>query len=202
LLRNETDTYLTEISASGAFSPVFGHNTVELDTSLGNVDIDPLPLSDFIGQTVHFYAVGSGIASIGGGNGVYVNGVYITENTGGAVCRGVSGGLWRLDNGITADWVSGPYRMSMESVGIMITEFFATLTTGVVSGAVYASPAATVAFPVPFATVPHPTYGGDGAAYVMAGSITVLATTGHDIAISTISAAVTADAKATYRGDY
>jgi hypothetical protein len=142
---------LKKVSASGpvVFGPV--SYEIELDVSLGNVDIDPLPLSDFIGQTVHFYAVGSGIGSIGGGNGVYVNGVYITENTGGAVCRGVSGGLWKLDNGVTADWVSAETRINQYSYGYMILDYNASLdvTTTTATGSLFRSTTALV-YAIPF----------------------------------------------------
>lgn len=132
-----------QISASGAV--VFGktNHQIELDVSLGNVDIDALDLSDFIGQHVHFYAVGSGNGSIAGGNGVYVNGIFITENTGGVHLWGVSGGLWKADNGVTADYVS-TQNIKNYSNGHM--EISRTLT---VAGT------ATDAFSVSFSSIPR-----------------------------------------------
>jgi len=143
LLRNETDTYGYFIDASGPVVPKFSNNVVEMDVSLGNVDIDALDLSDFIGQHVHFYAVGSGIGSIAGGNGVYVNDIFITTNTGGAHGYGVSGGLWKFDNGVTADYFSA-LRIRQHSNGYMIQTGAGSTTTTSWTGN----------FPIPFLIEP------------------------------------------------
>lgn len=153
LMRNETDTYGYEIAASGAFVQQFANNVVLLDVSIGNVDIDALSLSDFIGQHVHFYAVGSGIGSIAGGNGVYVNGIFITENTGGAHLWGVSGGLWKADNVITADFVSGGINIEQNASGMIKSILTISETTDTSVGASWFTktfsrslPVATISF--------------------------------------------------------
>jgi len=148
LMRNETDTYGYEISASGAFIPVFGNSVVELDVSLGNVDISTLNLSDFIGQHIHFYAVGSGIGSIAGGNGVYVNKIFITENTGGAHLWGVSGGLYKVENGITANYASGNYNIIKYSSGKMDQNGRNIKNNGLTT-------AQTFVFAVPYLVIPR-----------------------------------------------
>lgn len=144
-----------QIAASGAV--VFGktNHQIELDVSLGNVDISALALSDFIGQHVHFYAVGSGIGSIAGGNGVYVNKIFITENTGGAHLWGVSGGLWTADNGVTADYVSGLFTLRYNSNGKLKTRITdGGGVTSIFTAPIYATVVKVVVFPVVYAIDP------------------------------------------------
>lgn len=92
---------------------------VEVDLSLGNVAISALPVPDFIGQRVHIYGVGTGIGSIAGGTGLYVNGVFFTENTGGVFLTAVSLTEWRAENGVTADYVSSLRNIKKTSNGDM-----------------------------------------------------------------------------------
>ena len=100
---------------------VFGktNQEVEVDLSLGNLAIDQLPVPDFIGQKVHIYGVGTGIGSIADGTGLYTNGVYFTENTGGVFLTAISTTEWRAENGVTADYVSGGINVKQFSNGLL-----------------------------------------------------------------------------------
>lgn len=120
------------VSASGAvvFGPVSFE--YEVDLSGGNISISILPVPDFIGQRVHVYGVGSGIGDIAGGTGLYVNGVFFTENTGGVYLTAISLTEYRVDNGVTADYVSGNYRVEQMSLGrITQSRVYAFATDGV-----------------------------------------------------------------------
>ena len=80
-----------------------------IDVSLGNATLGgSIPVPKFLGQKGHFVAEGTGIAEIPSGNGLYVNSVFITENTGGlhieAVDDGAGGLVWSAFNGVTADY--------------------------------------------------------------------------------------------------
>jgi len=78
---------------------------VEVDLSIGNISINQLPVPNFIGQKIHIYGVGSGIGYIAGGTGLYANGVYFTENTGGVFLTAVSMTEYKLYPGVTAKYV-------------------------------------------------------------------------------------------------
>lgn len=153
------ETVQQTISASGALTLGFSDHKVEVDVSLGNVAISALPVPDFLGQKLHVFATGSGIASIDGGNGVYANGIFITENTGGAHLESVDNGgtlEWRAVNDVTADWVSGNYNIIMSAYGRyrLLYENNLVSVSSVASGNVYSSPSTALNYPVPFATAP------------------------------------------------
>ena len=129
---------------------------VEVDLSLGNVAISALPVPDFIGQRVHIYGVGTGIGSIAGGTGLYVNGVFFTENTGGVFLTAVSLTEWRAENGVTADYVSGDYHVIKYANGNMELEYLSSSPSlaSNASGNVFINAAAvTNAYPLSFTTI-------------------------------------------------
>lgn len=101
-----------EVSASGSLTFGFAHQEIEIDTSGGDISINALPAPNFIGQKVHIFAIGSGAIDIAGGNGIYTNGVYISENTDGLYIEGTDvGGVleWKAKNTITYDGPLGGF---------------------------------------------------------------------------------------------
>lgn len=134
-------TEIMNVSASGSLTIGFRHYEVEVDLSAGAVSISTLPLPKFIGQKVHIYGIGSGVGDIGGGTGLYANGVYFTENTGGVYLTAVdnSGTLeWRAGNGVTADYVSGTDSLNLYASGkAAIGIYTSTITTSSSTGSVY-----------------------------------------------------------------
>jgi len=125
--------YVQEITSSGSIVFKKTDNEIKVDLSLGNLAIDQLPTPDFIGQKVHIYGVGSGIGSIASGTGLYANGVYFTENTGGVFLTAISLTEWRAENGVTADYMSGTNHLLLSVNGIM--ETYRNLPGGVTTDA-------------------------------------------------------------------
>ena len=138
-----------DISSSGAITIGYRHYSVDIDVSGGDVSISALDSPVFEGQTIHFIANGANIADIAGGNGIYSNGIFITENTGGAHIESVNvGGIleWRAKYDITADYIDGDFRVIKDTLGEMKLRenINVTLSSGAFNY--------TSTFPVPFAT--------------------------------------------------
>jgi hypothetical protein len=86
-----------------------------LDTTLGDAlfTLDP---GKFEGQQVHLIVDGTGIAELIGGNGIYVNSIFITENTGGTHLKWTNS-KWVAVNEVTADYVAGSWSIKKCSSG-------------------------------------------------------------------------------------
>ena len=145
--------YVQEITSSGSIVFKKIDNEIKVDLSLGNITINQLTVPDFIGQKVHIYGVGSGIGSIAGGTGLYVNGVYFTENTGGVFLTAVSLTEWRAENGVTADYVSGDYNLQFRPDGDYLINYIKSteVTASIEEGNLYRV-TDSLTFPISFAS--------------------------------------------------
>ncbi len=119
---------VTEITASGSLTIGTRNRIFKVDLSSGNISINQLAVPSFVGQTIHIYGEGSGLGDIAGGTGLYSNGVYFTENTGGVFLTAISLTEWRAKEGLTANYVSGGQTIHKTASGDMIN-FGSTATT-------------------------------------------------------------------------
>jgi len=111
------ETELRTFSDNDIIVPSLVHLDGVLDTSLGDAlfTLDP---GKFEGQQVHLIADGTGIAELTGGNGIYVNSIFITENTGGAHLKWTNS-QWVAVNEVTAAYESTSFLISKKTNGFM-----------------------------------------------------------------------------------
>jgi hypothetical protein len=112
------ETELRTFTDNDIIVPSLVHLDAVLDTTLGDAlfTLDP---GKFEGQQVHLIADGTGIAELIGGNGIYVNSIFITENTGGAHLKWTNS-KWVAVNEVTADYVDMTQRLKIYANGGLV----------------------------------------------------------------------------------
>lgn len=133
------------INVSGGATIIPGSRDLSIigDVSLGDATIT-LNAPLFLGQKVHIKADGSGILTVDGGNGIYVNGIFVTENTGGARAEAVSDGAggydWAFVDEVTLYMISSGFVTKKRSSGTMEQTYEASDTiNGQAQGSIYVS---------------------------------------------------------------
>ena len=135
-----------EASDGDSISVTSKNTEITIDVSTADASIS-LGSGAFIGQTVHIVADGNNIAQVTGGNGIYVNSIYITSNTGGAHLTW-NGSQWDAVNEVTADYESGDYLVAMSSNGDLVYHANLEKDNGLTSGQAFS-------FPIPFQDIPY-----------------------------------------------
>ncbi len=145
LTLNSRDTpliYETELQTyndNDIIQPSLVHLDAVLNTSLGDA-LFTLNAGLFEGQQVHLIADGTGVAQLTGGNGIYTNSIYITENTGGAHLKWTNS-QWVAVNEVTADYTVGAQQIYLKPLGHgeIIHEGIALTTSVLQSNPIYGS---------------------------------------------------------------
>lgn len=131
-------------SGGGNVTPTKSKTIITVDVSVSDQTIT-LNAGTLAGQTVHVKASGSGILTLTGGNGIYVNDIFITSNTGGAHLEW-DGTEWDAVNEITAKYTVGVQKIILGSqryMKIVDTDNYVTDINGSFS-ITYAKPFASI----------------------------------------------------------
>lgn len=177
-------TELISVSASGAVSLGYANFKIEVDVSVSDISISALPAPSFKGQKIHIYADGSGVCDIAGGNGVYLNGVFVTENTEGAMFEAVSVGgslEWKASGGLSAKYLDVNWDVEQYSDGRMVIDGFDNgfIAPNLAFGSVYYINFNST-YPITFSTIPKVIpYGEQSGGVTWSSTASSIATTGH-----------------------